>query len=253
MSQIRQDRVLRPCRLIALAFGLPCLAAATAHADTVSMKFTGTGKGQNVRINVNGAQQNVFAGQLKHQISSGVGLGADLVGDHITFCTDLHQYVTSTSKTFDIVPLSDVPSVAMGEEKASAIFDIYRYAAGSQLETDATQAFGAAFQIAVWEIVLDYDGSLGRSSISIGDGAFKATKTDGGILSSTIRNHISDLFDAIGSFVGEPRADFTLYGLANGGAQDQIIGTPFVPLPTPGLLGLAGLGAVAGVRRRRPV
>lgn len=224
---------------------------AIACADTVDLNFLGTGKGRNVRISIGGDSLNVFAGQLRHNFSNGTGAGADLSGEILTYCTDLLEHVSSSTKTFDIVDLTMVPDFQpMSAARAGAITDLYRFAAGSQLSASASKDFAAAFQIAVWEVVTDFDLGQGRSSLDVEDGAFSAFKTNGASLASGVQGHVTSLFDAIGSFTTPDSRNTQILALRNEGAQDQLI-EQIIPTPMAGMLGLAGFAGVASVRRRR--
>lgn len=233
---------------IAIAAGIASAAfAAASLANTVTVQYLGSQQGRSVRITTGSTTRDVFAGQLNHRFSNGTGEAAYLNGDRVTFCTDLLETVTSTPKTYTLVGLDDVPGPSgMGEEKAQAISDLYRYAAGTQSRSDTNNDFAAAFQLAVWEIVFDYTELGGRSSLNITTGGFKAKNTNNSALSSSITNHLNSLFNAIGSF-GRTGAG-ALRGVTRSGSQDQIVE---VPMPAPGLLAGAGILGVAAIRRRK--
>jgi len=229
-----------------VAAAVVAAAAGAASADTVNVKFVGTGKGSNVKIIAPGVNQNVFAGQLKHEMSGGTGLGAILNGTYVTYCTDITQHVTSTTKSYTVVPIEDVPNVSpMGLSKADALRNLYSFGAGVQLTPAATNDFAAAFQLAVWEVVSDFNSNLGVSSLSITDGTFKAKSTNGNALSSGITNQLNNLFAGIFN-LPEGSAPVEIAGISHATAQDQI-----VTVPTPGALALAGLGGGLLIKRRR--
>ncbi|QOJ00196.1 MAG: hypothetical protein HRU70_06725 [Phycisphaeraceae bacterium] len=219
--------------------------AAQANADFVDVRYLGTGRGQELRVEFNGHTQNLFAGQLRHRLSNGTGDAAALNGDHLTFCSDLAQYVSSSTKTYETVAVALIPaSSPMGALKAAAIYDLYTAGSALALESDADNKRAAAFQIALWEIVSDYDGSA--ASLSLTAGSFKAFKKDGGALDATIRNHALALFAAVGS---NTEHSVHLTGLSSRTAQDQILAGFNVPAPASGALALAGCLVLA--RRRR--
>jgi len=219
------------------------LAAAGASADVISVQFTGTQSGQSVKIASPSYNGNVFAGQLKHTLSAGP---AWLNGNWITYCVDLAQHVTSSAQTYDIVSVSSLPdSSPMGLAKAAAIRDLYVYSNGAQLTTGTSNDYAAAFQLALWEIVTDYNPSVTGGNLSLTAGSFTAKKTDGSALATGVTSVASTLFSKIGA---APESPITLLGLRSGTAQDQVI-----PVPAPGAATLAGLGllAIAGRRRGR--
>lgn len=225
-------------------------AGLSAAADTVDVQFLGTGLGRNVKITTawNGNSTNVFAGQLWHRFSNGTGDAAALNGDRMTFCTEIVEYVTTSTREYNLAELADAPSpgTPMGATKAQAIVDLYDYAGGNQFATDATAAnrdFAAAFQIAVWEIVYDYDGS--SSSLDVGSDNLKVTKTDGSALSSGVSNLLTLMFNHVQNVeASNPH----LFAVIRNGSQDQLV--LLVPVPAPLALAGAGLIFVPLVRRR---
>lgn len=225
---------------------IACLAAAAtvANADTVDVKFLGTGKGSSASVKINGNNKHVFVGQLKHRFSNGSGAGEAIDGDFITFCSDLTQYVSTSTKTFTVEDLEDMPKSpnipAMGADSAQAIFDIYKAAGGDQLKANADKTLAAAFQLAIWEIVYDYTGEAGDLDTSSGSFRINSIKNQD---AAAVNAHLTSLFGAVGNGgTGEG-----LYGVASWHAQDQLV---IVPLPAPVMLGGIGLGAAFLVRRR---
>jgi len=229
----------------AIAITVACTAT-IAGADTVDVKFLGTGRGTNAKVKLDGNQKHVFVGQLKHRFSNGTGLGAEIDGDFITYCSDLTQYVSSSTKTFTVEEIKDLPNspgqTPMGADAAQAIMDIYKAAGGSQLLSGTDKALATAFQLAVWEIVYDFDGVEGVASLDTASGAFRIVDL-ANAYESSINAHLTALFGSVGNNgTGEG-----LFGVASGNAQDQLV---VVPLPAGAMLGFAGLGGVALARRR---
>lgn len=232
-------------KLSLLAAAAMTACAATAHADTIDVRFLGTGAGRNVRVSLGSNSFNCFAGQLQHELSNGTGFGEWLNGTRYTFCTDLTQTVTTTRRTYDLVSVGDIPdSSPMGVAKSNAIHDLYVQASGAQLTSGASNDLTAAFQLAIWEIVSDYVPSSGLSSLNLTSGSFRATKTDGSALSSGVMTQYNNLLGAIGHF-GD--AGPSIIGLRSDCAQDQV-----TLVPAPGAVALGGLGLLCmGARRRR--
>ncbi|MBL8990916.1 MAG: hypothetical protein JNJ48_04970 [Phycisphaerae bacterium] len=231
-------------RTAVLTAALTALATSTTMADTVDAKFTGTGRGSNVRITLNTGTVTVFAGQLKHSFTNGVGLGAGLSGQMVTYCADISQYVTSTYKTFTIAPVASLSdSSPMGAAKAGAIAGLYAFAGGAQLFSTASNDLATAFQLAVWEVISDYVPEDGGASLDVTAGSFKAAKSDGSALSAGVMAHLSNLL----ANINKPMAEgYSLLGVSNSSAQDQI-----VLVPSAGTASLAGVGLLCLARRRR--
>ena len=224
------------------------IAAGTAAADTVQMRFDHVGSGRNVRVSIGSQSFNCFAGQLVHNFSGGTGAAGGLTGNLTTFCSDLTQEVSYTGATYTLTGIQNLPQssgfAAMGDTKKQAIYDMYAAAHGDQMGSNADMA--AAFQLAIWEVIYDYDGTH-TSSLSLGSGNLKVGNTSGGTLSSGVLACASLLFNAI----GQNAAQVGLMGFRNGTYQDQILQTvSVVPLPTAGLAGMVGLGLVAYLKRR---
>ncbi|HLO42268.1 MAG TPA: Cys-Gln thioester bond-forming surface protein [Phycisphaerales bacterium] len=222
--------------------------ASNASADFANVKYVGTGKGSNVKMTIGGTTKDVFAGQLKHQISGATGDYAVLNGTKVTFCTDLLQYVSSSTTQYEFVPVSSVPmSAPMGADKAKAIQDMYNGASGAQLASNVSDDFATAFQLAVWEVVTDYNKNVGVASVGLASGQFKAKKTNGNALSSGVMNAFNTLIGYIGQASNN---NVKIVGMANNHAQDQIVeGQTYVPAP--GAAALASLGLLLAGKRRR--
>jgi len=229
--------------IAAAAIGGTCLA------DSVDLRYTGTGRGAVVRTSLNGRTQTVFAGQLVHEASGGTGAGAGLHGEFITFCVDLLERVSRQERTYDVVDVSDVPGEPMGGQRAAALASLIHYAGTTVTTSDASGALAAAFQLAVWEIIYDFDLTEGASSLDLTDGAFSAWTHRGRTLRSSIQSHIDAMFTTVIEGPLEGAGQRRVTALANEGAQDQIIITG-VPLPGAAGLGLAGLSGLFFARRR---
>jgi len=224
--------------------------AGTAAAGDVTLDFKGTGNGRSFKVTstlINGGaggSANVFAGQLKHDVTASSSSDVAL-GHLVTFCTEVAEFAGDGD--FDVTDLPDapVPGAGMDVDKARAIARIYKYATGdlgldlssSTLDSD----FAAAFQLTIWEIVEDFD------NLNLQIGKFSATKTGGGTLVGTDVQTEFNILKGVATDL--TRGGIGIAALTNNGKQDQII---IIPLPgTAGLaaFGLAGVGLAA--RRRR--
>jgi hypothetical protein len=220
-------------------------AASVASADTVNLKFLGCGYGQNVRITFEGNTFDAFAGGLIHNFSNPTGSLKGFDANYTTFCCDLAQEVSSSGTTYTLSPLSSLPNgdfqPDMGSSRSQEIYNLYAAANGRQYSPDGN--WGAAFQIALWEII--YDGTdPNMGDLTSGNVRFKST--DGSALSSAISSKVSELF----TLLSGPNVSQTgLLGLSSYTAQDQIL--QVVPLPPAAWAGLATLGGAFVVRRAR--
>lgn len=227
--------------IVALA-GLTAMAS-VASADSVDMRFLGTSAGRDVKITFGSTTVNVFAGQLRHQITNGTGLAAQLNSPSmVTFCTDLDQYVNSSYNTYQLVNLSGVPNPAMGLDKANAVNALYLAANSAQFGSNSDYA--AAFQLAIWEVVNDYDASIAGNGLSLTAGNFKAKQTSGAALTAAVVNAYNSLVGQISGLLNGPRI---VMGLKSDTHQDQLV---IIPLPTGAAMAGLGLGMIA-LRRRR--
>ncbi len=224
----------------AAAFGL----ASAASADVVTVKFTGTGKGQNIRINFNGNSSDVFAGQLKHQISNATGFNSYLNGIWTTYCTDLSEYVSSSNNSFNLATVDQLmASRPNAAAKANALRSLFVAGGSTILSSSATNDQGTAFQLAVWEVITDFDPTKANNGLNLTSGNFSAKQTNNNALPSTLANAVNAYFTSAALNTAD---DGSLVGIMRSGNQDQII-----KVPAPGALALAGLGGGLAFSRKR--
>lgn len=217
--------------------------ASSASADVVTVKFTGTGKGQNIRMTLNGNTSDVFAGQLKHEISGAAGANAYLNKIWTTFCTDLTEYVSSSNKSFNLVTVDQLMAPRPhATEKANALRSLFATAGNTAINAAATNDQGTAFQLAVWEIITDFDSSKANNGLSLTGGSFAAKQTNNSALPSSITNLVTTYFTAAAG----NSSDNSLVGIMRDGNQDQII-----KVPAPGSIALMGLGGGLIFTRKR--
>ncbi|MFN0131523.1 MAG: Cys-Gln thioester bond-forming surface protein [Phycisphaerales bacterium] len=233
-----------------LAAMIVAAAASAASADTVQMKFVGTDEGRSVKVTIGSDTFNCFSGQLLHQFTAGNGVATQLNGlTKVTYCTDLTQVVTSSYDTYTVAPIGSLPQSAgwpaMGAGRAQAVYNLYAAGAGQQNLVTGNDDFASAFQIALWEIVYDYNPAIvGGYSLTAGN--FKVKNTDGTALSSAISTKVGQLFALLGTIAPQTG----LLGLTNDCSQDQIVQVNTIPLPTAAYAGLGGL-VLAGIARKR--
>ncbi len=239
-------------RYLTAVVGSLCAVATPAAADQVGMMYVGAGQGRDVRMSVGSLTMDVFAGQLKHQISGGTGAASGLNGVYTTFCADAAEYLKYAETPYSVAAIADLPKSSgwapMGAEREQGVYDLYAAASGSQLGASSDADLAAAFQVALWEVIYDFNGT--RSSMDATSGIMSVSQTSGAALTGSMLSYLNGFFDAIMLVTAQQSG---LIGLSNWGGQDQIVSPVMIPLPNPALLGLAGmagLGALAMIRRR---
>lgn len=218
-----------------------------ASADTVDMRFVGVNSGLNARITTISGTRTVFAGQIRHEFSNGTGLLAALNGEHLTYCVDLEQTVSSSPAPFTLTDLSLMPGYSpMGAERSQALNDIFAAEPFWPSQSFVSNEFAAGLQLAIWDIVTDYSGSAGLSSLGLDTGTFRAAKQDGSAFGLSVMAHYQTFLSYIGG--GQNRGGAGLIGLAHPSLQDQMIP---MNVPVPGVAAASVLGVLAAIRRRR--
>lgn len=212
-----------------------------ALADTVQMRYRSVGLSRIVSVSGSVFNGRVYAGELRHEFSGGLGEAAQLTGILPTFCTELSENVNTSWRTFTLAEPADAPAPGdgMGAIRAAALENLYAGAAGQQ-HTSANWA--AAFQMAVWEIVNDFDGTAASINTAAGSVRFNSNQAWFTTVASMVNGAMRSLA------LSHQRHD-GLHAVTNIGAQDQLV--VLVPLPGPAAMGAAGLLCLVGWRYRR--
>ncbi|MBM7066710.1 hypothetical protein [Actibacterium sp. 188UL27-1] len=216
---------LRNIAATALVLGL---SAGAAAASTVTLEKTyanlfGDTDEQRLResVSVNYGTEtiNAYAGAFRISEAQGKSF--------IAFCVELAEGLklpfefTKTKALFD----------AATTQRVAQLF-------GTAYEQVTDDTSAAAFQVSLWEIVTDQDGSL-----DLDDGIF--VLNSGGDVRTTALGFLSGLSDPT-----DNRTNLTFY--AAPGSQDVVTGTVSpVPVPAAGLLLIGGLGGLMVLRRAR--
>ena len=208
-------------------------AAGVCFAGPVSFDFEGVARGQNVYIEVGDTfAGNVFAGSVKHRVDGELLL---------TYCIDPDQHaqtgVTNFERTKVWKALRDRDNY---QAKANAIAELADSLGDTLWALDADRNIAAAFQLAAWEIIKDFDSGLGVSSFDFTSGDFRASGNTS--LFQTAGNMLSGL-----SFTRGNDDGYTAY--AHPDHQDFM--SQSVPAPGAIALGIAGMPLLASRRRRR--
>jgi len=220
------------------------LVAATAHGG-VELTFLEKGAGSNVSVTFFGETRDVFAGQLIHQVAGLEGGLSSFNGRQVTFCPDFPEPVATGPTMFKLVDLADVPvtldqhSQRVDAAQADAIRRLFSNGGSALVDGSGDNDRATAFQLVLWEIIYDFDGS--QASIDVDAGNISVIEFGGAALSAGIMADIADLSD----FALNGDVTTGVLALAEEGVQDQI----FIPTPAPLALG-AAFGLVAARRRR---
>jgi MYXO-CTERM domain-containing protein len=232
---------MRPRSLTrAVLCGAAVLAASSASAGSVELRFDGVDPGEKVRVYLDTDGNGSY--DFNKRINAGVmnWTNRDTGGRFDTFCIELTQTISAgQQRTYtlhdDLTAAPRTDGVILSDTKADKLelfWGQYR-----DLVVDSDTA--SAFQVGIWEIVYDGDGVL---DIQYGSGTFSVSS----------HSSYQDTFGIASQWLngldlnGE-RAD--LMALSNAHKQDQI-----TEVPTPGAAaaGLVLLG-LATRRRRRVV
>lgn len=231
------------------ALVLMAAGAGTAAADTIDLHFLGTGQGRDLRYVIDGNPEDNWVGQLIHSMSNGVGpAGEAIEGIRRTYCSEIRQHVTVSGATYLLEDLADMPDgdgVDLGAMRAQVIADLYSVYAPVHEDAAVANDFAAAFQIAIWEVIEDFDVGLGLASINPTAGSLTFSETNGDPLGAGIQAALGQIMVDLAVFAGTGDQSLVL-GLTNDRRQDQ-----FVSVPTPGALVMGAAGALCLVRRRR--
>jgi hypothetical protein len=236
---------------VLFAIALCALVAGPAMADfgSITLKEVSTSPGVGgftlYAHNFTGGVGGVLAGVYNFDISGGSGITVPGISSYTQlpewgFCIEM-QYSTTSYKPYTIKSLQDAPLTGgplggpMGATKADAIAELF---ANHIADVAGNNTNAAAFQLAVWEIVYENNGSWDvKATGGAADTGFRAT---GNAAALNLANTWLGELDGQG-------AKATLYAYSNDTYQDYVVQ---VPVPAAVLLGFLGLGA-AGIKLRR--
>jgi hypothetical protein len=243
------NRLLISCAALAVLAGGASAATVEARYRSAQSMFTGN---FDIRYN-NGVDpqynpSNVGAGALAHEFRNTAGnlfAGQTLM----TFCIDIAQTVDGNWRDYNITSVATAPDQdlpqghVIGSTRAGYLASLYANAIADGLLdhrgsaigfTDATHA--AAFQLVVWELAYEAE----NTAWDLASGQFS--------VANSIAGDISAYFPTFFDWADDGLTLGGLRAMTFEGAQDQLI---VIPLPTGGVMALAGLVGIAGVRRRR--
>lgn len=215
-----------------------------------------------------GYKGGVYAGVYQLTVTGSDSGAPGVTGAVDAFCIDIADFAPTSSVNYTVKSLSESPDAVageMGEVRAkylAKLLDTYwtdwsdSGNSFSSTGIDGTYTkveVAAALQLAVWEVVDEFNTGAGVESItptawtvnSVTDRQFSASCSDTNVIALAngmlgyIDNFTVEQLVGLGSYVA----------LAGGDYQDYVVR---VPVPAAALLGMLGLSA-AGLRLRRRV
>ncbi len=212
----------------AIAAGILAISAGLAGADIVQFEFLGTVAGTSMQTTLDGTRdRDGYAGSILHAVD---GI------ESITYCAEIRQSASFGIENFEAVD----PTAAFTRDAGigRVVAELGDIAGDAVWGAGASDIDAAAFQIALWEVIEDYDSGLGAASIDLSSGAFISTGIQAGL------DRAQQWLDLL-QFDRADASGYTAY--VNDQYQDFIGRT----IPTPGALAIAAVGAPLLASRRR--
>lgn len=207
----------------------------SAHAGPVNFGFEGLGSGQNLNISVgyDGGDLfagRVFAGSILHRVED-VSMR--------TFCIDPEQPAQVGVTNFERVRLDrGLMKRDFAFDRSRVLAELADIAGDSIWSTSANSLNSAAFQVAAWEVVSDFDSGLGAKSFDFNSGFFRGSGND-------------KVFSAASELLGQltfKRVDASGYDAFLHGTHQDFMGKS---VPAPAGLALIAAGVPLSLKRRR--
>ncbi len=220
--------MFKPATFAAAVFA----ASTVAIAGPVSFDFEGVGRGRSIKIESDGGiSANVFAGSIMHRVDG------ELLS---TYCINPDQWAQTGVKNFERTELwKAFDQRDYAREKANTIAELADSIGDSLWQPDVDRTTAAAFQLAVWEIIKDYNPFDGAASFDFGSGAFRASGN-------------SNVFSLAGNMLSGLNFgrdnDLGYVGYANDSYQDFM--GKAVPAPGAFALAMASVPLLASRRRK---
>ena len=206
-------------------------AGGIAAAGPVNFEFDKVSRAKTVNISVGDEfEGRVYAGSIIHHV--------DDVELH-TFCIDPEQAAQNGIANFERVQLSKAfTHRSEGAAKANVLAELADLAGDSIWSSSSSKLSAAAFQVAAWEVVSDYDSELGAGSFDLTGGRFQSWGNDSVIAAAA---------DLLGSLTFG-RTDAFGYDAYLHGTHQDFMGRS---VPTPGAVAVAIAGVPLLTSRRR--
>jgi hypothetical protein len=242
--------------------------ASTTQAGTVQATVTSFSNVNSIKFKINdgtGTPATIVYGRAGYsnwdQTPTGPGTNSsELPNNFRSFCIELtpvgKDIINGGTYTFTIASLESAPvkdaagGTGMGSDRADAIRRLFHGAYNDNLSlVDA-----AAFQLAIWRLEYDYDGSMTAAQIKdFNSGNFRAVSyasTQG--LSDQSIAQAQTWLEAVLLKSGDfATPDFGVVALTNPDRQDQVTRTPEPASLTLGAIGLGAMFVYRTYRRKK--
>lgn len=235
------------------ALGQPSSGFYSNSDSQIDLQFLGNGPGRLARVELDGQMYEIHAGALNYFASNATGTITRFAGEMVGFSPEVWngvgvgetvRYLRADNVQMPFGPESRWLTEQMSEEQAKSIFNFYDQA--SQRQYFGGDDWAAAFQIALWELVYDFDHQ-NVSSHDLSGGRLRVHLLDGQAVSSSVHGIVGELFTRLSLGPQMPRRG--LLGAAHPEYRDLML--QVVPLPPAAWAGLAVLGGMAVCRRLR--
>lgn len=229
------------------------MLSANAHAGLVldATYKTMTFGSETLKPILNNKSISVPAGMLTFTKNQVTGVMPLPIGNTFSaFCVEILQSIVVGKKTSFTITEAGARFSAAKTDAMTRLYTLFNNQVNSK-------SASAAFQLALWELVEDFDDNQHWTGLSLSSGKFKFSLSDTG--KSTVKLAQSWL-----SQLSTTKSQYDMYVMTNQYSQDQLIfgGTPkkielpeppsnIEDVPSPGMIGIFGalLLMAAGYRR----
>ncbi|KKO49478.1 hypothetical protein VT06_06520 [Arsukibacterium sp. MJ3] len=210
---------------------------------TIDVTYNGMANGaDNINATYQGKSSNVLAGMISFKYSNvSDSFPFTLDKDLLAFCIEFSQLLTTNKPMTYTVTAADQWFSAHQTDAITRLYTRF----GKETGTSSTDA---AFQLALWELIYDYNGT-NVDNLALSSGNFKINNSK----ASTVlaQNWLSELVNV--------KSTYSMYVMTNEFSQNQLIFNGNIirqlnePLPVsaPATLGIFGLGLLGLALRRR--